>query len=88
MRFINLHKVVATIKSLIPQRSFFFYCLFGETRLSRQTMKLTDGKLLDLHSVYLVYFLLADKATVNSFVDRLITHLFLPLALIVSFALK
>lgn len=33
-------------------------------------------KFLDLYSVHLVYFLLADKAIVKSFVDRLIIHLF------------
>lgn len=39
-------------------------------------MKLTDGKFLGLYPVHLVYFLLADKAIVNSFVDRLLIHLF------------
>lgn len=39
-------------------------------------MTLTDGKILDLYPVHLVYFLLADKAIVNSFVDRLLILFF------------
>lgn len=39
-------------------------------------MKLTDEKILDLYLAYLAYFLLADKATVNSLVNRIIFHLF------------